>query len=114
MGNRISISFVNGSTGNFEESVALFSHWDGRDFLKTVRGYFKELQETYLTGEGFYPLDRLEPNTVMMDLIVWLAEKDFFGGHVRSNYYLGKDDGDGDNSDNGHWRFNLHAGDWEY
>ena len=37
MGDRVSISFKNGS----EESVALFSHWGGLDFVKTAEKYIE-------------------------------------------------------------------------
>lgn len=121
MGNRISISFVNdGWNGKVWESVALFSHWDGRYFLEIVRKYFRELKEFLETRKDgvSYPLDRLEPNTVMIDFITWLSKKGYFYNEYRktdriiSNYYLGKDGSDGDNSDNGHWRFDLRTGTW--
>ncbi len=51
-----------------------------------------------------FPLGRLEPGTVMVDFIRALT-KDCES--VNSNYYLGKDDMDGDNSDNGHFTIDV-------
>lgn len=100
MGNRISISFVNGE----EESVAFFSHWDGEDLVANARTYLRELDK-YLDGKKeVMPLDRLEPNTVMVDFVRWFTRNQ---GRVTNNYYFGKDSSDGDNSDNGHVRLYL-------
>jgi len=93
MGDRISISFVNGRE---PESVSLFSHWGGKEFLGHVREYLKER-----TCES-----HTEPNAVMVDFIMWFPtearEHDFL--------YLGKDSSDGDNSDNGHHEVNIENG----
>jgi hypothetical protein len=91
MGDRISIQFKNKD----ELSVVLFSHWDGINLLCEVNKYIKTLSK----GKETHPLDRKEPNTVMVDFIRYLT-KDL--ERVDSNYYLGKDESDGDNSDNGH------------
>lgn len=92
MGDRVSISFRNGD----QESVALFSHWDGMEFVEKAEAYAFCLK---LEREGRHelPLDRLEPRTVMADYI-----RQGFTDRIASNYYLGRDGGDGDNSDNGH------------
>jgi len=69
----------------------------------------KELKETIKEDKGdisTFPLSRLEPNTVMLHFIKYLAEK----GQLDSewgNYYLGIDENDGDNSDNGHFHIEL-------
>ena len=99
MGDRISIQFANGS----EKSVALFSHWDGRSFLKVVNSYLKEYRKTHKKGAQMMPLDRFEPNTVMLDFIRYLATTNYLPKTIESNYYLGKDEDDGDNSDNGNF-----------
>jgi len=100
MGDRVSISFV---SPDGEESPALFSHWGGLEFVKTAKRYAKEL--TKERGEAeMLPLDRLEAGTVMVDFIRWLTfEKD----RVESDLYLGKNENDGDNGDNGHHRIKL-------
>lgn len=46
MGDRVSVSFVNGD----DESVALFSHWGGMDFVKQARAYAQELVEQRTGG----------------------------------------------------------------
>ncbi len=99
MGDRISIGFRNGN----EESVVLFSHWEGMDMLKVVKDYITildaEVEESFM-----FPMNRREPNTVMLDFI-----RHCFGEQKRimSSYYLGKDSSDGDNGDNGHFWFVL-------
>lgn len=106
MGDRASISFIGGG----DESVALFSHWGGVDFQNAAEAYARELcADIYAAGlkpGGISrPLDRLEAQTVMVDFVRW-----FFQGRtdrVRSDYYFGKDETDGDNSDNGHRAIDL-------
>jgi hypothetical protein len=103
MGDRISISFKHKEW----ESVALFSHWGGREFLNQALDYLDELKKEQKDDSTQYPLDRLEPQTVMVDFIRWIT------GHmdrVNSNLYLGKDAMDGDNSDNGHFTIDLETG----
>lgn len=107
MGDRISVQFRNGN----RTSVVFFSHWDGRDLLKAVKAYYKE-RGMADNKEHMMPLDRKEPNTVMVDFIVWyMAEVG--NSRVENNYYLGATSNDGDNSDNGHWVFDLAVGDFE-
>lgn len=104
MGDRISISFKNGS----EESVAFFSHWDGMHPYKSAQAYVKLLKKMSAdTGGTRYPLDRLEPQTVMVDFIKWYLQNEIGNEHVTSNYYLGVNGDDGDNSDNGHYTIDL-------
>ena len=99
MGDRISISFKKGDN----ESVVLFSHWGGKSFLEEAREYVKELKEEK-KGSSMFPLDRLEPETVMVDFIRHLTH---YMGRVESDLYLGKTPEDGDNSDNGHFVIDL-------
>ena len=107
MGDRISIAFKNGN----QTSVVLFNHWGGREFLQTVKQYYRELKQILSERkEGVsYPIDRLEPCTVMVDFIRWLTKDELV---IEGNFYLGKDESDGDNSDNGHWVFDLQEGDF--
>jgi len=108
MGDRISIQFKNENEYGVgdEMSVVFFSHWDGTNLLFSVKEYFKELKREKVVdslGDGVGvsgPLSRLQPNTIMVDFIRWLT-KDV--DRISSNYYLGKDENDGDNSDNGHY-----------
>jgi hypothetical protein len=101
MGDRISISFETDG----DESVVLFSHWDGLDFLTKVKEYLIQLKEVIGDKNKIMePLDRLEPHTVMVDFIRWNFKSKSI---IKSNYYLGKDKDDGDNSDNGHYIVHL-------
>jgi hypothetical protein len=103
MGDRVSIQFQNGD----KKSVVLFSHWGGKEFPKEAKKYVKQLP----SGLHTTPLDRKEPNTVMVDFIRYIT-KDI--DRVDSNLYLGLDglylgldENDGDNSDNGHFLIKL-------
>lgn len=99
MGDRISIQFVNGK----EKSVVLFNHWGGLDFKETAEDYVKTLK-TWANGKAMEPLQRLEPNTVMIDFIREITKN---MERVTCSLYLGKDEDDGDNSDNGHFEIDL-------
>jgi len=108
MGDRISISFVNGAV----RSPALFSHWRGTSLLDDVELYLNELREeiSNLDHPNSLPLDRLEPGTVMVDFIRWMAGRGLAGAsrqRITSDFYLGRDWEDGDNSDNGHVEIDL-------
>lgn len=94
MGDRASISFKNED----RESVALYSHWGGMAFVKKAKDYVRRLKKEVGTKE-FNPLDRLDPETVMVDFIRYLTAD---VTRVSNDLYLGKDEDDGDNSDNGH------------
>ena len=98
MGDRISIQFVNGDM----KSVVLFSHWGGKGFLTEAKRYAKDLKSK--KSGCVMPLDRLEPQTVMVDFVRHIT-KDM--DRVESDLYFGFDEGDGDNSDNGHHKINL-------
>lgn len=99
MGARISIQFANGN----ETSPVLFSHWGGEEFLDEVNTYLQELKAE-VTNKVTEPLDRLSPQTVMVDFIRYLT-KDM--ERSSSNLYLGVDESDGDNSDYGHHVIDL-------
>lgn len=99
MGDRISIQFKNGDS----KSVVLFSHWDGRSLLDRAQNY---LDNRFIGMDNIQPLGRKDPETVMVDFIVWLLKDK---GIISSNYYLGATSNDGDNSDNGHFMIDLKA-----
>lgn len=99
MGNRISIQFKKGD----RKSVVLFSHWDGIELKEKAEEYVKELKKE-TKGKHAYPIQRLEPEIVMIDFIREITHK---MERVASNYYLGKTEEDGDNSDNGHYEIEL-------
>jgi len=105
MGDRISISFKNKKS----ESVVLFNHWGGREFLGVVKDYLKEIGE-YDKNIIQTPFNRREPETIMVDFIRWLTKDE---KRIDSTIYLGKDQEDGDNSDNGHFTINLETGEIE-
>ena len=128
MGDRISISFthtynddqhivVGGKDNTFKsESAILSSHWQGirlvemaLDFVETLQ---KKLQEEKC--DGFNPLDRLEPDNVMINFIRMIpsdkdSEYDKMAkyGMISSDYRIVKDESDTDNSDNGHYEIDL-------
>jgi hypothetical protein len=110
MGNRVSISFeLDG-----EQSVVLFSHWDGMGLVRAAKKYVKLLDQEIAAlpeiQKTCYPVHRKEPNTVMVDFICQYVA----GGlrvsqspRVTSNYYLAATENEGDNSDNGHFVIDL-------
>jgi hypothetical protein len=102
MGARISMNFSNGT----DESVVLFDHWGG-DGLKEIADKYMQELTTELAGKDKFisrPIDRLEPNTVMVDFIRYLT-KDM--PRVEDSLYLAKDTTEGDNSDYGHFTVDL-------
>ncbi len=94
MGDRVSVSFKNG----LMESPPLFSHWGGMGFVETAKAYVQALRRE-VAGEETYPLDRLNPYTVMVDFIRFITEG---MERVSSDLYIVSDTSEGDNSDNGH------------
>jgi hypothetical protein len=106
MGDRISIQFVN----NDDKSVVFFDHWAGRSLLQEAQDYLEELNAEIPDGRVSMPLDRREPSVVMMDFIAWRASKHGYNPplkRIKGSWYLGADENDGDNSDNGHWRIDV-------
>ena len=102
MGDRISIQFVN----NNDKSVVFFDHWAGRSLLQEAQDYLVELNAEVSDGRVSMPLDRREPSVVMLDFIAWRATKHGYNPplkRIQGSWYLGVDENDGDNSDNGHW-----------
>ena len=101
MGDRVSISFKNGS----EESVTLFSHLGGLDFVETARDFVRGLVvKKHARGQGSDARFVLYPQEAMTQLIRHIIETD---PDSWEDCYLGKDGDDGDNSDNGHWALDL-------
>lgn len=102
MGNRISVSFRKGN----DESVAVFSHWGGEGFANEAERYAEALKAEAKIEGAALPLYRLEPQTVVADFIrhISAGEK-----RITNDIYIGKDENDGDNSDNGHAVIELYA-----
>ena len=111
MGDRVSISFKD---NDGDESVALFHHWGGTEFPKAAFNWFREFKK------GSDPTTRLASRNIMAQFVQWLGqrghyrecigfEEDKFDKPLHSDellshsIYFGKDQNDGDNSDNGHY-----------
>jgi len=103
LGDRVSIQFINKKDAFEPKSVVLFSHGGGMDFVKQAKAYAKRLKE--FTGtRTVTPLERHEPNTVMVDFIREITKG---MDKVDSGLYLAVDEYHGDNSDNGHHKINI-------
>lgn len=100
MGNRVSVSFKKDD----EESVVLFSHWGGREFAQGAKEYVKQLKKRPHHPNFSTPLSRRDPETVMVDFIRHITKN---LPEVDGDLYLGKDENDGDNSDNGHFTIDV-------
>lgn len=105
MGNRVSIRFTN--NGEIDAPV-IFSHWGGMDFVEAAVRYSQGL---IAERKGhMMPLDRLEPRTVTIDFIYNIDKyypvmsKDH---RIDGDLYIGLDERDGDNGDNGHFNIDL-------
>ena len=106
MGDRISIQFVNEG----DKSVVFFDHWAGKGLIEEAHDYLIELNAESSDGRISMPLARREPSVVMIDFIAWRASKHGFNPplrRIRGSWYLGVDENDGDNSDNGHWLIDV-------
>ncbi len=99
MSDSISISFRNGD----EESIYLFHRQDGEDFLDRAQEYINNLPPD---EEGGWPLDRREPQFVMVDFIRIETE----GKGPVTYHYVGKDSSEGDNWNNGHFVIDCSLG----
>jgi hypothetical protein len=98
MGDRVSISFRNKG----ERSPQLFSHWGGRAFALQALEYAQLLSKER-SGQVM-PLDRLEPQTVMVDFIRYITKH---LDRVESDLYICANQADGDDSDNGPFVIDL-------
>jgi len=109
MGDRVSVSFANGD----QESIVIFAHWGGMEFANDAKKYVEDLCVELIAAPSTVsrPLDRLEPQTVMVDFVRWCTQNGWITPDVRveSNYYFGADQYAGDNSDNGHFHIDLPA-----
>jgi len=105
MGNRISIQFKDTTS----KSPVLFSHWAGIQLKELAETYVKELNKTIIKVGTTWPLYRKEARTVIVDFIRWLTQGEYYktGEPVSSDLYMGMDENDGDNSDNGHFIIDL-------
>ena len=129
MGDRVSVSFKqNVKMYNAkkqkeqeyrEESPALFHHWGGTELPKVAFEWFKKVKIAASKIGGSDPFTRLEPRNLMVQLIGTLAREKWdqystgTGKHdtwMTHSMYLGKDENDGDNSDNGHYTIDVDTG----
>jgi hypothetical protein len=104
MGDRISISFKDDQ----EESIVFFEHHAGLRLKKDVEQFISELDKKYEKSENT-PYTRREASAIMPVFIGWYFSK--YG--IDYSVYLGKTQNDGDNSDNGHFVFDLVIGKWD-
>jgi hypothetical protein len=104
MGDRISISFKDDQ----EESIVFFEHHAGLRLKKGVEAFIKEIDKKYEKNDHD-PYSRREASAIMPVFIAWYANKN----GIDYNVYLGATKDDGDNSDNGHFVFDLVTGKWE-
>jgi len=111
MGDRVSIRFTNSKENDFDAPV-IFSHWGGRDFVEAGINYAKDLTDEIAAGggKGYEPLDRLEPRTATCDFLYnvdkyWAVIND--NHRITHDIYLGINESDGDNGDNGHFNIDL-------
>jgi hypothetical protein len=105
MGDRVSIRFIN---AHDTHSPVIFSHWGGMDFVECAVQYSLDLIAER-TGQ-LAPLDRLEPRTVTCDFLYNIDR--YYGlmakeHRIDSDIYIGVDENDGDNGDNGHFDIDL-------
>ena len=103
------------------ESVVLFHHWGGKKFAEFAKAWasdFKNNIKQYTKSKGNDPVTRLEPQNIMVQFLKHISDNAQTHGlnynvYVDGKYtkitdllsysmYFGKDENDGDNSDNGH------------
>jgi hypothetical protein len=102
MGDRVSIQFED----ECDKSPVLFHHWGGRGFVRMAVEYAERLRERNCEQWGT-PLTRCEAQTTLVDFIRHVTTG---MDRVESDLYLGVDENDGDNSDNGHWVIKITRG----
>ena len=108
MGDRVSIRFVHSGNpmgGGNTPSVTLFNHWGGITFVEEATAYVSKLKADNPTNSQMSPLDRRQPDTVMVDFIRHITNNE--GKPLDRSLYLGATPNDGDNSDNGHHDIEL-------
>lgn len=108
MGDRVSIRFTKGYN---TDAPVIFSHWGGVGFVNAAISYAKDLVDENLAIRTLTPLDRLEPRTVTCDFIFNIGKYYYLDSshthRIDGDIYLGKDEYDGDNSENGHFNIEL-------
>lgn len=118
MGDRVSIRFINNNTesGFFSkepdtDAPVIFSHWGGMSFVEAAVRYAQDLIAE--RSGSLAPLDRLEPRTVTCDFLYNLDRyyPINLGGanhhRISHDVYIGRNENDGDNGDNGHFNIDL-------
>ena len=121
MGDRVSIQFRD---NDGDKSPVLFHHWGGTYFPKFALAWFRELKGK-LKESDRDPITRLESRNIIIQFISYLKNmkelrecigfeknkdgEDTIGKPIYSDellshsIYMGTDEKDGDNSDNGHY-----------
>ena len=121
MGDRVSTQFRD---NDGDKSPVLFHHWGGTYFPKFALAWFRELKGK-LKESDRDPITRLESRNIIIQFISYLKNmkelrecigfekdekgKDIFNKPIFSDellshsIYMGIDEKDGDNSDNGHY-----------
>ena len=121
MGDRVSIQFRD---NDGDKSPVLFHHWGGTYFPKFALAWFRELKGK-LKESDRDPITRLEARNIIVQFISYLKNmkelrecigfeknkdgEDTIGKPIYSDellshsIYMGTDEKDGDNSDNGHY-----------
>jgi hypothetical protein len=96
------------------DAPVIFCHWGGTDFVEAAINYAKDLTDEHkeLKRGGLNPLDRLEPRTVTCDFLYnidryYNISSNGYTHHIAGDIYLGIDESDGDNGDNGHFNIDL-------
>lgn len=109
MGNSISISFLKRNVDDEDEiveSVVLFSHWQGRRLLALACTYLEQLRAANRGRSSLdsWPLERLEPRTVIVDFIGWMSSAMPL---MSRDIYLGRVQVDSRYLHHGHFTFDL-------
>ena len=120
MGDRISVQFCQrvkhfgSNVINMEKSVVLFNHWQGIAFAEQTLKWaidFQERMKQQRLPNFSNPITRMDPQHMMIQYIMSLSTDSIhykYGeGFFSTACYLGKDEKDGDNSDNGHFEIWL-------
>ena len=132
MGDRVSIQFQD-SDG--DKSPVLFHHWGGMYLPKFTSNWIRDFRKKLNTEDNVSdPLTRLEARSVAVQFIADLRNHEFFhecmgfekdeegksiyqkpihsSEFVSHSVYLGADENEGDNSDNGHFVIDTDTGDF--
>jgi hypothetical protein len=109
MGDRVSIQFKSDQDWPSGDglSMVLFHHWGGEGFVDLAKLFVHKLNEEVPQTQGD-PVTRRECSSMMVQFIAWLQKNGHcdnyrYPGLLSHSLYLGKDQNDGDNTDNGHF-----------